>query len=135
MFDVTGQVNISSAHTVTLDFMIIDYDTDPPSIIIMDLNAPDNQNYMILLDGGTGEGTLFANGQTFMGAVTFTYNNGTLTITQATLTDIASDATVAISGSLSYIVTNIPANTPTVMQFTNFDDENDFVILYSMLQN
>ena len=74
-----------------------------------------------MIDGTTGEGTLFANGQTFMGTVTFTYNSGTLTITQSTLTDIAGDATVAISGSLSYNLTN----TPTVMQFANLDDGDD----------
>jgi len=42
MFDVTGQINISGTHTATLDFMIVDNDTNPPSIIIMDINAPDD---------------------------------------------------------------------------------------------
>ena len=125
IFDVTGQVNISGTHTVTLDFMFIFEDENPPSFYIYSLD--ENNLFTLALDGSTGDGMLIngSTGQIFMGTVTFTYNSGTLTITQSTLTDIASDATVAISGSLSYNLTNIPANTPTVMQFTNFDDGND----------
>ena len=33
-------------------------------------------------------------GQTFIGNVTFAYNNGTLTITQSTIKDVASAATI-----------------------------------------
>jgi len=121
-FDVTGEVSISGTHTATLDFMVVDNEAVPPSIVIFDLNAPDDQNIMLMIDGSTGEGMLLANGQTFLGTVTYTYTNGALTITQSTLTDVASDATVTISGSMSIATVNIPANTPTAMQFTNFDD-------------
>ena len=63
-----------------------------------------------------------SNGQLFIGDVEFTYNNGTLNITQSTITDVASDATVTISGFISFSQTNIPADTPTFLQFEADDD-------------
>ncbi len=122
MFDVNGQINISGTHTVTLNDMWMD-ETDPPSFFIFDINDDDG-NYSLILDGDTGEGMLLTtNSQTFIGDVTFIYNNGTLTITQSTITDVASDATVTISGSLSFGQVNVPANTPTFIEFT-FDDDD-----------
>jgi hypothetical protein len=125
MFDVTGQITITGAHTVTMDFVFVDYDTDPPSFMLSNMND-DNGNYTLLLDGTTGRGMLFANAQTFLGDVTFAYNNGTLTITQSTITDVSSAATVTISGTLSLSQTNISANTPTLIQFPGgFGDGGD----------
>ena len=48
MFDVTGDVSISGTHTATLDFMFVDNETNPPSIIIMDL---DDQKYLLRHSG------------------------------------------------------------------------------------
>lgn len=125
MFDITGQITITGAHTVTMDFVFVDYDTDPPSFMLSNI-TDDNSNFTLLLDGTTGEGMLFANAQTFFGSVTFAYNNGTLTITQSTITDVASDATVTISGTISLKQTNISANTPTLIQFPDdFGDGGD----------
>jgi len=124
IFDVTGQINVIGAHTFTMNVMMIDVTTDPPSFVLLNL-TDENQNAILILDGTTGEGMLITNvnGQTFFGNVTFTYNNGTLTVTQSTITDVASAATVTISGSLSFNQTNIPANTPTFLEF-NFDEDD-----------
>ena len=104
--------------------MMIDYETNPLSFIVFDI-IDDDLNFMLILDGTTGEGTLMAsaNGQIFFGNVTFTYDGTTLTITQSTIQDVASNATVTISGLLSYNKTNIPANTPTLIQWPNFGGE------------
>ncbi|MCJ7802293.1 MAG: hypothetical protein MUP82_08065, partial [Candidatus Marinimicrobia bacterium] len=122
IFDVTGQINVIGAHTFTMNFMMLDVTTDPPSFVLLNL-TDENQNAILMLDGNTGEGMLITNinGQTFFGNVTFAYNNGTLTVTQSTITDVASAATVTISGSLSFNQTNIPANTSTFLEF-NFDE-------------
>jgi len=119
MFDITGQIDISGTQTASMDFMVMDTSTDPPSFVISDVTA----NYLLIIDGTTGEGMLFANNQTFVGNVTFAYNNGTLTVSQSIITDVASTATVTISGSLSYNQANIPANTPTFVELT-FDDDD-----------
>ena len=123
MFDVTGQVTISGAVSATLDFMIIDDSTNPPSFILGDISGS-NDNITVFLDGSTGQGMVIAAtaGQTFLGDVTFVYNNGNLTITQSTIQDVASAATVTISGTLSYTQTNIPANTPTFLEFVADED-------------
>ncbi len=126
IFDVTGQVSITGAHSATLDFMFMDNSTDPPLFILANITDANN-NFALYLDGTTGEGTLYANTQTFFGNVIFTYNNGTLTITQSTITDVTSTATVTISGTLSFKQTTIPANTPTQIQFPDaFDDGGGF---------
>ena len=126
IFDVTGQINISGAYTGTMDFMLMDNSTNPPSFYVGNFDD-ENQNHFLLLDGSTGEGTFFnsATGQTFLGDVTFAYNNGTLTITQSTITDIASTATVTISGTLTFNQTNIPANTPTQILFPDEFGDGD----------
>lgn len=116
MFDVTGQIAITGVQTATLDFVFVDYDTNPPSFMLYNI-TDDNNNFTLLLDGLTGEGMLFAGGQTFFGDVTFAYNNGTLTVTQSTITDVASSATVTISGTISLKQITISANTPTLIQF------------------
>lgn len=122
--DVTGQVNITGAHTVTLNFMYVDNYTDPPSFQIYN-NTDENQNasFWLVLDGSTGEGTLSIENfttnifQLYDGNITYTFDDTTLTITQSILTDISSSATVTISGSLSFSYNNIdiPANTPTLI--------------------
>ncbi len=125
MFAVTGQVSITGAVNITFNFMIMDDSTNPPSFFISDITN-ENQNAFLLLDGATGQGMLITNtGQTFLGNVTFTYNAGVLTITQATIQDVASNATVTVSGSLTYQLTNIPANTPTQIQFPEGVDGDD----------
>jgi len=117
VFDVSGQIAVSGSANTTLDFMWMDEDTDPPSFTIFSLD--ENNVITLFLDGSTGDGTLIngSTGQLFMGAVTYTYNNGTLTITQSTLQDVAGADTVNISGSLTIVTTNIPAYTPTYVPF------------------
>ena len=122
MFDVTGQVSVTGVQTATFDFMLMDNSTDPPSFVLGNL-TDSNSNSTLVLDGATGEGMLIANGQMFLGDVTYNYNNGMLTITQSTLTDAATATTVTISGTLSYSQTNISANTPTFVEFI-FDGDN-----------
>jgi len=127
-FDTSGQINISGSHIGTMNFMAIDNDTDPPSFMVFDL-LDGNLNYVLFLDGTTGEGMLIANvdSQTYNGNVTFTYDGTTLTITQSTIQNVANTTTVTISGSLSYYKTNIPANTPTLIPWPDFDDGGDGV--------
>lgn len=123
--DVTGQVNITGAHTGTLNFMYVDNYTDPSLFQIYN-NTDDTQYAWLMIDGSTEEGTLTITNpptyidqtyidQTYIGNITFTFDGTTLTITQSILTDISSSATVTISGSLSFSFNNtdIPANTPT----------------------
>lgn len=130
IFDIAGQINISGAYTVTLNSMWMDDSTNPPSFTIYSITK-DNQDYTLFLDGTTGEGMLRIfnlttyNEQTFIGDVTFTYDGKTLTITQSTITDVDSDATVTISGTLSFNQTNIPANTPTLIQFSDYFYDGD----------
>ena len=122
MFDVTGQVSVSGAVSATLNNMFFD-PSDPTSFLLYNID----DDYTLLLDGDSGEGMFITStGQVFLGTVTFNFSSGTLTITQSTITDVASSATVTIGGSLSFSQTNIPANTPTVLQFTNFADGDDF---------
>ncbi len=119
MFDVTGQINIGGAYTGTMDFMLITDDaTNLPSFWVGNF-SDENQNHFLILDGSTGEGTFFINttNQTFFGNITYAYNGGTLTITQSTITDVASSATVTISGTLSFKQTTVPTNTPTRILF------------------
>jgi hypothetical protein len=129
---ITGQVNITGAHTVTMNSMVVDNSTDPPSFEIWDLTDPESS---LTLDGTTEEGTLEISNytdQTYIGNVTYTFNGTTLTITQSILTDINSSATVTISGSISFsfINTNIPANTPTLVHdYTTFPENEE---LYSI---
>ena len=123
MFDTSGQINISGTYTGSVAVMMVDYDTNPPSLIVFDI-IDNEMNFMLVLDGSTGEGMLMAmsNVQTFLGDATFTFDGTTLTVTQSTLQDVASEATVTISGSLSYNKTNIPANTPTLILWPDFGD-------------
>ena len=124
MFDTSGQINISGTHTGSITVMMIDYDTNPPSVIVFDI-IDGEMNFMLMLDGSTGEGMFMAmsNSQTFLGNATFVFDGTTLTVTQSTLQDVASNATVTISGSLSYNKINIPANTPTLIPWPDFGDE------------
>jgi hypothetical protein len=123
IFDTSGQINISGTHTGAVTFMMLDYETNPPTLIVFDIVDGD-LNFMLVLDGATREGTfmVYATSQIFFGNVTFTFDGTTLTVTQSTIQDVASAATVTISGQLSYNKTNIPANTPTLIQWPDFGD-------------
>lgn len=127
IFDVTGQISVTGAVNSTLDFMYVDEDTNPPSFFIG--SQDENNPFTLAIDGPTGDG-MFINlttYQIFMGTVTYSFNNGSLTITQSTLQDQASTDVVNISGTLSYSMTNIPANTPTFVPFiTDNTGEEDF---------
>jgi hypothetical protein len=121
--NITGQVNITGIHTVTMNYMSVDNSTDPPSFEIWDISNPESA--WLTLDGTTEVGILEILDQTYIGNVTYTFNDTILTITQSILTDNNSSATVTISGSisLSFINTNIPANTPTLIQdYTSFPE-------------
>lgn len=132
MFDVSGQVSVAGSVNGTLDYMIIDDSTNPPSFILGDIT---NNALTVFLDGSSGEGMVLNNatGQAFLGNVTFAYNNGALTITQSTITDVASAATITLSGVISFSQTNIPANTPTFLQFAT-DEDGEEAIGFSTME-
>jgi len=120
MFDITGQINIDGT-PITMDFMYLDNSGTDPSFTVMDAA----NKYSFLLEGNSGTGTLINNGELYTGIISYSFDGTTLVINESTMQHITSDVTVIISGSISYNITNIPANTPTLMQFTNFDDGDD----------
>lgn len=123
-WDVTGIVNVSGAHSTTLDFMRVFYFDGDENIWIYNLESF-NYELWIDVESGTVAFTDYSTNQTFLGNIIYTFDGVTLVITQTTIQDIASDATVTISGTLSFNTTQIPANTPTFLEFIIGDNGED----------
>ena len=111
MWDIAGQINIDGT-MITMNFMYLENSGTRPSFTIIDAT----KKYTLMLEGNSGTGSLMNNGELYTGNISYSFDGTTLTINESTIQHITSDATVTISGSLSYNATNLPANTPTQIQ-------------------
>lgn len=124
-----GSINISGAVSAVLDYMQVDDGTNPVSFEITQnfWTGDFTAFYYLTIDNGPGGEVIFSyfdaayNYYEYRGNLNYTFDGTTLTLTQATLTDPNTNNTVTVSGTISIVTVNVPANNPTFIQWTPDD--------------
>lgn len=113
-FYSNGQVSISGVVNTTLDILLINY-AEVGDILIIKLDDELNFIYTLYKPATENEARFIIQNtqQRFTGILDYTFDNSTLTVNQSTFTDAATNEAVTVSGTISVIKTDIPANVPT----------------------
>ena len=120
-----GEITVTGAYNSTMSVIIVPAGYDPPLLIAMDYWSDINNYYFLMLDatGSNDYGRLSVNPYDgsdeigFDGTISYTFDGTTLIINQSVLTNQNTNTTVTISGTISIIKKNIPANSPTFITY------------------
>jgi len=120
-FDSDGQVTVSGAVNTSLKSLIFNISENGDILISKLENVDGVLKYIYTLykpaAGNDARFIIQETQQRFNGTLDYTYDDDTLTVNQSTFMDAATNETVTVSGTLSVIKTDIPANVPTAVSF------------------